>query len=318
MQESKNAAINNTLVSVIMPAYNAEKYITESIQSVQQQTHSNWELIIIDDGSTDNTKTLVLQFAKTDTRIKYFFQQNGKQGRARNNGIRQASGNLIAFLDADDLWLPEKLEKQILFIDSAKADIVFADVMVIDEKRKKLKDSWGVQKKSYAGSAGIIAFLKENKMPLLTVLAKKESIQKVNGFKESDEIQYGEDYELWLKMLQNNFAFAGSNEKLAIYRQHETQSTKNTKAMLQVISMLSSLKVTGRELIAERNKTICLWIRRFIKTSAGTLNKNDLALVIACLPFVVRRKIFFFLNTIMSTGLVSKLVLLNCRSAIEK
>src|SRR5690349_25117803 len=100
------------LISVIMPAYNAEKFVAESISSVITQTYKNWELIIVDDGSTDNTKNIIEEFAKHDARIKYIYQENAKQGKARNTGIAMAKSGLVAFLDADDLWLPQMLESQ--------------------------------------------------------------------------------------------------------------------------------------------------------------------------------------------------------------
>ena len=105
------------LVSVIMPAYNAEKYISESIESVLAQSYKNWELLITDDRSTDNTQQIIKEYAIKDQRIKLFINdQNGGAGVARNNSIKQASGRFIAFLDADDQWLPEKLTKQISFM----------------------------------------------------------------------------------------------------------------------------------------------------------------------------------------------------------
>src|SRR5580765_2861093 len=91
------AAEPNDLVSVIMPAYNAEKYISDAIKSVIAQTYSNWELIVIDDGSTDATAAIIQQYLVTGTRIKYIYQDNGGQGKARNNGLNHAKGELIAF-----------------------------------------------------------------------------------------------------------------------------------------------------------------------------------------------------------------------------
>jgi teichuronic acid biosynthesis glycosyltransferase TuaG len=95
-----------------MPAYNAEKYIGDSIKSVLAQTYSNWELIVVDDGSTDGTAAVVREFVDRDNRIKYFYQENGRLGKARNTGIGHAAGPLIAFLDSDDLWVETKLEAQ--------------------------------------------------------------------------------------------------------------------------------------------------------------------------------------------------------------
>jgi glycosyltransferase involved in cell wall biosynthesis len=94
-------------VSVIMPAYNGEKYIAASMRCVLEQTHTNVELIVIDDGSTDRTAEIVKEFQASDERVIYVFQQNGGQGQARNKGIRLSCGEVIAFLDQDDLWVKE-------------------------------------------------------------------------------------------------------------------------------------------------------------------------------------------------------------------
>ena len=105
------------LVSVIMPAYNAERHIAESIGSVISQTYNNWELLITDDRSNDATQQIINEYAINDSRIKLFInEQNGGAGVARNNSIKQANGRFIAFLDADDQWLPEKLTTQISFM----------------------------------------------------------------------------------------------------------------------------------------------------------------------------------------------------------
>ena len=101
----------NELISVIMPAYNVEEYIEKSIDSVLQQTYTNWELIIINDGSMDNTKKIVENYLHIDMRIIYLEQENKGVSVARNKGIDSAKGKYIAFLDADDLWTKDALEK---------------------------------------------------------------------------------------------------------------------------------------------------------------------------------------------------------------
>src|ERR1044071_7783966 len=107
------------LVSVIMPAYNAERYIAASVRSVLAQTYQNWELIIVDDGSTDGTAAVAKSFAEADGRVRYVYQPNGRLGNARNTGIRHARGPLIAFLDSDDLWMERKLELQLKAMEEA-------------------------------------------------------------------------------------------------------------------------------------------------------------------------------------------------------
>jgi len=150
--------MQSNLVSVIMPAYNAEKYIAESIESVLAQTYEQWELLIIDDGSADRTKAIAESYAVRDERIQYIFQLNGKQGRARNKGIAAAHGEMIAFLDADDIWLPSKLEVQVAEMKEKGADLVFADTCSINEEGKMLQPSWHVCEGIYAGASGLQDF----------------------------------------------------------------------------------------------------------------------------------------------------------------
>ena len=126
------------LVSVIMPSWNTGKFIVESIQSVINQTYSNWELIIVDDCSNDNTDSVVKQFL-SDSRIKYFKNEhNSGAAVTRNKALREANGEWIAFLDSDDLWLPEKLEKQIDFMISHDYVFSYHEYEKIDEEDKPL------------------------------------------------------------------------------------------------------------------------------------------------------------------------------------
>ena len=114
------------LVSIIMPSWNTDRYIAESIQSVINQTYSNWELIIVDDCSTDNTDDVVASFQ--DERIKYFHnEKNSGAALTRNRALIEARGEWIAFLDSDDLWSPKKLEKQIAFMKENGYSLSFTE-----------------------------------------------------------------------------------------------------------------------------------------------------------------------------------------------
>ena len=105
------------LVSIITPTYNCGKFIGQTIESVLNQSYQNWEMIIVDDCSTDNTKEIVEKYVKQDKRIKYYvLEVNSGAAVARTKAMQLASGEYIAFLDSDDLWMPDKLEKQILFM----------------------------------------------------------------------------------------------------------------------------------------------------------------------------------------------------------
>lgn len=119
--------------SIIIPAYNAEKYIEETIQSVLKQTYLNWELIIIDDGSKDHTAEKIKPFL-IDSRINYYHQLNGGVSKARNNGLSKAQGQYIALLDADDTWMPNNLELKITELNSPNTDFVYSNMRLIDEQ----------------------------------------------------------------------------------------------------------------------------------------------------------------------------------------
>ena len=123
------------MVSVIIPTYNRAYVIKKSIDSVLSQTYSDFELIIVDDGSTDNTKDIIEAYK--DSRIKYVYQENSGACAARNNGVLLAKGEYIAFHDSDDTWLPDKLEKQIQAINETGADIVSCQMITHDENGKK-------------------------------------------------------------------------------------------------------------------------------------------------------------------------------------
>lgn len=125
----------NDLVSILTPTYNTEKFIRSTIESAQNQTYTNWEMILVDDASTDNTITIIEEFVKKDSRIKLFkLPQNQGNGFARNAALEKATGKYIAYLDADDLWFPEKLEKQIQFLKANNLHFTFSFYDSIDEE----------------------------------------------------------------------------------------------------------------------------------------------------------------------------------------
>src|SRR5436190_7900102 len=126
------------VVSIITPSYNSGKYISRTIDSVMNQTHHNWELIIVDDCSTDNTQQIITD-TFSDNRIKFYkLPKNQGSGVARNFAIEKASGNYMAFLDSDDLWKPEKLEKQLAFMKANNLPFTFSFYECIDETGNSL------------------------------------------------------------------------------------------------------------------------------------------------------------------------------------
>lgn len=228
------------LVSVIMPAYNAERYIAESIQSVLDQSYGNWELVVVDDGSTDKTAETVQRFAAGDSRVKCISQRNSGQGKARNTGIENSSGSLIAFLDSDDLWLPEKLERQVQFLIDTKVDVVYSDIIIFYDVDTDLGPTEfpTVTGKS-EGRKMFDLLLLENRIPVASVVLRREIFNVAGPFEESRTYQACEDYDLWLKLAAQGALFYGMPAKLVKYRRHSMAMTvkesKVLKPMLRVI-----------------------------------------------------------------------------------
>jgi len=240
LENYSGVIIVQPLVSVIMPAYNSEQYIAESIQSVLQQTYENWELLVVDDGSTDNTSDIVNRFATTEIRIKYIFQQNGRQAKARNTGIEKSTGTLIAFLDSDDLWLPDKLERQVTTLVAMNADVVYSNALIIYEPDAAPgATEFPIVAGRVEGKEMLDLLLLQNPMPVQSVLLRMDMFEKAGPFDESVAYHGCEDYELWLKLAAHGATFYGIDQKLVKYRRHPTATThKNSnwlKPMLRVV-----------------------------------------------------------------------------------
>lgn len=298
---------NFELISVIMPAYNAGKFIKQSIESVVNQTHTNWELIIVDDGSTDTTKEIVHDFEKKDSRIKYIYQQNGKQGKARNNGIQLSKGNLIAFIDADDLWLPQFLEKQLHLIMEDDVDLVFSSMVKFIEKPDKIISRVTLENKTYCGANDIKVFLKDNLISIATVLVKKDAFLKAGGFKESEELQFAEDYDLWLRMLLTGAKFKCNSEALALYRVHQMQSSKLAeKRYFQVLHIILKLPFNDK-LKNQKDEALSIWIRRCLVFSKN-LDSQHLRKLTSFLPSFYARKISLIASYVLPGSLLKKTI----------
>jgi teichuronic acid biosynthesis glycosyltransferase TuaG len=230
-------------ISIIMPAYNAERHIAESIRSVLDQTYSRWELIIVNDGSTDSTADVVREFLDLDSRIKYFYQENKKLSAARNTGITFASGDFIALLDSDDLWMREKLELQVKTLEETNADVVFSSGFMFDENDTANETvPYPSFEGEFTGAQMFKSMLVEfaNRIPVLSALARKSVVSDAGLFDENPALHYGaEDYDLWLRLAKHGAVFYGMSEKLVRYRVHANAMSRKkaelTKSMVVVM-----------------------------------------------------------------------------------
>jgi len=220
-------------ISVIMPAYNAAKYISEAIESVLAQTYPVHEIIVVDDGSTDSTAEIVKKYMGTqghqDTRthvdIKYIYQMNKGPGAARNTGIKAATGEYIAFLDSDDVWMKEKIEKQMKLFKNSDYALIYCDMSHSVDRALIYKSYLKEKKYKYVSSGNIYSnLLKENFIFTPTVIVKKEILKKIGYFDESYKIC--EDYKMWLNIARK-YHVGYLDEVLVERRRFGTNITKD-------------------------------------------------------------------------------------------
>jgi glycosyltransferase involved in cell wall biosynthesis len=222
-------------VSVIVSTYNYAKYLEDCIYSILNQTYQDFELIIINDGSTDNTDDIVSRHLSNE-KIIYIKQNNTGQAIATNNGILKASGDLIAFLDADDLWEPTKLEKQVKLFSRDSIGVVYSRVKFMDANglpiNKKLTGRYFIPR-----SGHITNFLLfENFIPYSSAVVRRECFDNFEMF--NSEYKNGLDWDLWLR-ISTKYEFVYVDEYLLTYRVgHPGQLTSNIERGIQCANLI--------------------------------------------------------------------------------
>lgn len=214
------------LVSIITPCYNGAKYIGETIESVIAQTYPKWEMIIVDDGSKDNSAQIVRDYMLKDSRIALVQQENAGSAAARNNGIRRAEGQYIALLDADDLWEPEFLDEQIKFMKEKAATCVCCSYRCIDEHSneilspvvcKPMITTKDMMVTNYIGClSGLYDCSKHGKIYL------REELKSIR-----------DDYAYWLDVVKTEGVAYGNQKLLARYRVLANSTTGNKKKLIK-------------------------------------------------------------------------------------
>jgi len=194
----------NPLISIIVPVYNTEKYIDETIRSVVDQTYQHWELVLVDDGSTDQSNRIIEKWIQEDRRIRYSFKENGGQASARNVGIQICKGEYIAFLDADDLYMPERLQSQIEDIKNHDADFYYGGGYFFEVKDgKKIRTPYDWKYGAFTGGEFFRILYHSCAVNINNVLIKKDLLLKIGTFDESEVLRGTEDFDLWLRIALN-------------------------------------------------------------------------------------------------------------------
>lgn len=245
------------LVSIITPVYNGERYIRETIDSVLRQTYPHWEMIVVDDGSKDNSASVVEQYVAKDARIRLLRQPNSGSAAARNKGIRHAEGQYIALLDADDLWEPCFLESQIALLKAKNAIVVYASYHRINEKSEIFLAP--CKAKPFVTYSQM---QRTNHIACLTGLYDASKYGKIYLREELKSIR--DDYAYWLDIVKLSGIAYGNPKVLARYRVMKSSTTGN-KVKLIKHQFLFHYKHQGFSCIKSFFNTIYWGISGYLK-----------------------------------------------------
>lgn len=217
---------SNTKVSIITPVYNAARFVSFTIQSVLEQTYSDWEMILVNDGSKDNSVEIIEKYVAQDKRIQLHSQVNAGSAAARNNGIRRSTGRFIALLDADDTWNPNFLEEQIKLLNETKGQLVYSSHTRINEQGEEILKPFLVPAK-----VDYTDLLKTCSISCLTALYDTQPYGKF--YLREDMKSLRDDYVFWLEIMKKVKYAYGNQQILANYRILKTQATGNKKKMIK-------------------------------------------------------------------------------------
>ena len=273
-------------VSVIVPVYNVESYIESTVQSVLKQTYQNFELLIIDDGSPDRSAEICQQF--TDPRLKLIRQANRGLAGARNTGIRHAQGAYIAFLDGDDLWLPDKLEKHVRHLESSPSvGISFSRSEFIDESGNR-SGTYTMPKlteitppdllRDNPIGNGSAAVLRREVLDAIAFQGDLSGIEETFYFDE--HFRQAEDIECWLRVaIQTEWQIEGIPDALTLYRVNSGGLSANLLKQFDFLEkVLEKTRTYAPDLIAEWESSARAYLLRYLARSAVRMKSSSMAI----------------------------------------
>ena len=247
--------MNEPLVSIITPVYNAERVLSDTIKSVQNQTYKNWEILLIDDCSKDNSAQIIKEFQKYDNRIKYIkLKKNSGASVSRNEGIRNAKGRFIAFVDSDDIWKPKKLEIQIKYMLKENLGFTFTSYRYMKENGELTnKIAKAPSKINYNG------LLKNTIIGCSTVVIDREIVD----YFEMPLVRRGQDTATWLQILRKEKYAYGIEQDLVNYRLvGESLSSNKIKALKRTWNTYRNVEKLG---LLKSSYVFCFYVFNAIK-----------------------------------------------------
>ena len=250
------------LISVVIPAYNAELFLDETLESVLSQTYENWECIIVNDGSTDSTESIAKKWCEKDSRFRLTNKENGGLSSARNWGIKESKAEYIAFLDADDILTPDSLEVRINVLIEQNVDLVATKLQHFTDKLPKVSKNNARQDVLYYAKEGLTQLMAFNKVTPSTVLCKKSVMDEVGGFTWHKK---AEDLHCWLKVLFAGYKIYRIDETLLLYRLVEnSMSSTDRNCSKEVFEIIYSFKDEILSLDIDFQIYINHWLRKYV------------------------------------------------------
>jgi len=295
MEKAYREVCRMKTVSIVIPAYNASQWIAETLESVLAQSFSDFEVIVVDDGSTDNTANVVSRFK----RVQYIHKPNGGEGSARNVGIQAAQGEYIAFVDSDDLWFPDKLRLQLEFLKQTRMGWVYCDGYVFDGSSGKDLHKFSDVTQLHSGDILRPLFFRDF-IPSPTPVIHRSVLEDVGYFNESRLIQMREDWELWLRIAARH-PIGFVNRPLVRYRKHAGSNTAGENPLIAFESLKAVIEsAAAREPVRlgpSKNLALALLHIEIGRSLAGKGNLQDARRVFACAwhlaPFVPQAYVFW-------------------------
>jgi glycosyltransferase involved in cell wall biosynthesis len=244
------SATSEPLVSVITPAYNAESYLDVAIESVIAQTYSAWELIIVDDGSTDGTAALVKSWAAKDPRIVYLYQKNQRMASARNTGLKHAQGKYIAFLDADNLFLSDKLKTQVTYLEShPDVGVVYSRIIHFYDREPGV--FYENKNEKPLAEDQFRDLLYRNAVNVLSVLIRKECFDRYGAFQE--QWKACDEHFVWINLAAHDVRFAFLPETVGRLRLHPNEYSRRPEFIYDTaFYFLKLIPIIEQSLSAEK------------------------------------------------------------------
>jgi len=271
---------NDILVSVILPVYNAQKYLVEAIESILNQTYKNFELIIINDGSTDDSYTIINKYTKYDNRIVFINRANKGLVYSLNEGIKASKGKYIARMDADDISLSERFRKQVSYMEKENLDICGSHYLLIKENG----DINGLNLTPLTHEMCVISLASKVPFAHPNVMIKKEFLDANNICYGQSKYKIAEDFDLWIRMYEKGALFGNLNEILFKYR-----ILNNSLSKVNSISLAKDTKsMLNNFLECNKNKLI-----RILNNLPKDLNTEENALIVRTIYKLCTKKLSF-------------------------